>query len=77
MSVTIEELVQQARQLPPEERARLADILLESLQEVPSAEIEAAWDREIEARIAAYERGESKTYPAEEVFAEAGRLSQD
>jgi putative addiction module component (TIGR02574 family) len=61
--------------LPPEERARLADALLGSLQEPPSAEIEVAWDREIEARVAAYERGEGKTYPAEEVFAEARRLA--
>jgi len=76
MSMTLAELEEHARQLPPEERARLADLLLESLQEAPSAEIEAAWDREIEARIAAHERGESKTYPAEEVFAEARRLTQ-
>jgi putative addiction module component (TIGR02574 family) len=42
--------------------------------EAPSPEIEAAWDREIARRIAAYERGESKTYPADEVFAEARRM---
>ena len=76
MSMTLAELEEHARRLPPEERARLADLLLESLHEVPSAEIEAAWDREIEARIAAHERGEGKTYPAEEVFAEARRLTQ-
>jgi len=76
MSMTLAELEEQARRLPPEERARLADALLESLQEKPSADIEAAWDREIEARVAAYERGESKTYPAEEVFAEARRPAQ-
>jgi putative addiction module component (TIGR02574 family) len=76
MSMTLTELEEQARKLPPEERARLAEAMLVSLQEAPSVEIEAAWDREIEARIAAYERGESKTYPAEEVFAEARRLAQ-
>lgn len=76
MPMTLAELEEQARQLPPEERARLADLLLETLQETPSAEIEAAWDREIEARIAAYERGETKTYPADEVFAEARCLAQ-
>ncbi|TAK83497.1 MAG: hypothetical protein EPO20_17780 [Betaproteobacteria bacterium] len=31
-----------------EERARLAEVLLESLQGAPLAEIEAAWDREID-----------------------------
>lgn len=75
MSMTLAELEQQARRLPPEERARLADALLESLQETPSAEIEAAWDREIEACVAACERGESQTYPADEVFAETRRLA--
>ena len=76
MSMTLSELEEHARQLPPEERARLADLLLESLHGGPSAEIEAAWDREIEARVSAYERGESKTYPAEEVFAEARRIAR-
>ena len=76
MSMTLAELEEQARRLPPEERARLADVLLESLQEAPSAEIEAAWEREIEARVAAYERGESKTFAADEVFAETRRLAQ-
>jgi hypothetical protein len=45
--------------------------MLDSLQETPSAEIDAARDREIEARVAAYERGESATLAAEDVLAEA------
>jgi len=45
--------------------------------EASPSEIAAAWDREIEARIAAYERGECKTYSADEVFAEARRLIQE
>jgi putative addiction module component (TIGR02574 family) len=75
MPMTLAELEQHARQLPPEERARLADFLLESLFEGPSPEIAEAWDREVEARIAARERGESETYSAEEVFAEARRIA--
>ena len=38
-------------------------------------EIEEAWEHEIEQRVAAYDRGEGETYPAEEVFAEARSLS--
>ena len=41
------------------------------------AEVEAAWAVEIERRIAAYERGEMPTYPAEEVFAEARRILRE
>ena len=40
------------------------------------AEIEAAWDEEISAPVAAFDRGESQTYAAEDVFAEARRLAQ-
>jgi Putative addiction module component len=46
-------------------------------REASPSEIEAAWDREIEARIAAYERGETRTYPADAVFTEARRLIQE
>lgn len=76
MSDTLKELEQQAQALTPEERARLAEVLLESLQDAPVAEIEAAWDREIEQRVAAYDRGELQTFSAEDVFAEARRLAR-
>jgi len=76
MPVTLKELEQQARSLSPDERARLADVLLESLRDAPLAEIEATWDREIEQRVAAYDRGELETFSAESVFAEARRLAR-
>jgi putative addiction module component (TIGR02574 family) len=74
MPDTLKELEEQARALTAEERARLAEVLLESLQDAPIAEIEAAWDAEIEQRIAAYDRGELQTFWAEDVLAEARRL---
>lgn len=74
--MTLKELEIQAKSLPLEDRASLAETLLESLQETPILEIEAAWDQEIESRIAAYDRGELKTISAEEVFAEARRLAR-
>lgn len=76
MSDTLKELEQQARSLSPEERARLAEVLLKSHRDAPLAEIEAAWDREIEERAAAYDRGELPTFSAEDVFAEARRLAR-
>ena len=75
MSETVEELEQQARKLAAEDRARLVELLLESLHS-PISEIEAAWDQEIENRIAAFDRGEMPDYTAEDVFAEARRLSR-
>jgi putative addiction module component (TIGR02574 family) len=76
MSISLAEMEQQARMLSPDERARLAEVLLESLQETLLSEIEAEWQREIEARIAAYDRGEIQTYPAEGVFAEAKNIAR-
>ena len=65
----------QARTLPADERSRLVDLLLESLHESPLAEVEAAWAREIDPWVAAYERGEVETFAAEDVFAEARRIA--
>ena len=42
----------------------------------PLPEIEAAWDREIAERVAAYDRGEATVYAAEDVLAEARRLGR-
>ena len=76
MVASLKEIEQQARALAPEERAKLAEVLLESLQTPPLSDIEAEWAREIEDRIAAFDRGETTTYAAEDVFAEARRLSR-
>ncbi len=57
--------------LSPDERAHLAKVLLESLCDTQLSQIEDEWRREIERRVAAFERGELQTYSAEQVFAEA------
>jgi putative addiction module component (TIGR02574 family) len=76
MSDALEELEKKAKSLSAEERAKLAEVLLESLEGESLGEIEAAWDREIEERAAAYDRGELQTISAEDVFAEARRLAR-
>jgi len=76
MSDTLKELEAQARSLSPEERAQLAEMLLESLRDAPLAEIEKAWEVEIAERAAAYDRGELPIFSAEDVFAEARRLAR-
>lgn len=74
MSITLVEVEQQARMLSPDERARLAEVLLESLRDDSLRETETAWQREIEERVAAYDRGEVQTFSAVDVFAEAKRI---
>ena len=76
MSALLAVLEQQARTLSPEERAHLAEVLLEPLHDTSLFEIESQWQREIERRVAAYDRDEVQTYSAEDVFAEARRLIQ-
>lgn len=75
MSQTYADLEREARLLSAEERAQLADALLESLRGEKIAEIEAAWAAEIERRVSAYERGEATLVPAEDVFAKARKIA--
>lgn len=73
MSDLVDELARKARALSPEERVRLAEELLATVQEV-DPQVEAAWDEEIRRRIEEIDSGKAKLIPAEEVFAEVRRL---
>jgi putative addiction module component (TIGR02574 family) len=75
MTDQVTELAERGKSLSPEDRARLVDLLLVSLQEPATAEAEAAWEMEIDRRLDEYERGEVNSIPAEEVFAKARRIA--
>jgi putative addiction module component (TIGR02574 family) len=75
MSTLLDELSKKAQTLSVEERALLAQELLESVERDADPDVQTAWEVEIAGRIAKYERGESKLIPAEEVFAAARRLT--
>ena len=51
-------------------------MLLVSLHENPLAQIEAAWDEEVERRLAAYDGGEVQAIDGEEVLAKARALAR-
>lgn len=74
MSTLLDELSKKAQALALEERAQLAQELLESVERDCDPEAQAAWEAAIASRIAKYERGEARLVPAEEVFAAAKRL---
>ena len=76
MSALLEELSKKAKELALEERAQLAQELMESVDQESDPEVEAAWETEIASRIARYERGEAKLIPASDVFEAARRLTQ-
>ena len=63
--------------LPPEERAALAEQLLSSLDDDAQKQIDAAWVREGEQRVEAFNSGKSRSYPAEQVFRELGGGTSD
>jgi len=61
-------VVNDALSLPPKSRAKLAEKLLESLDDPRQKEIDRLWAEEAEGRIDAYERGALKAIPGKEVF---------
>ena len=69
MSAAVAAMLEQARRLSPEERAELARELLADLEESESPGWAAAWKAELARRHAAYEAGESKPLPWDEVRA--------
>lgn len=76
MSTLLDDLSKKAQTLTVEERAQLAQELLESIERDVDPDVQAAWEIEIADRIAKYERGEAKLVPAEQVFDAARRLTQ-
>lgn len=76
MNDQVKELAQRGLALSTEDRSRLVDLLLESLHESPTNEVEAAWAIEIERRLAAYDRGEIQSVAGDDVFAKARSLAR-
>jgi putative addiction module component (TIGR02574 family) len=75
MSDDVADLARLVRALPAADRARLVDLLLDSLDESPDLAVEEAWRKEIRRRIDAFERGGTELFDADEVMAEATRLA--
>jgi putative addiction module component (TIGR02574 family) len=76
MADTVADLVQRGRALPPDEREKLVEQLLESLNESAARQLDAAWSAEIKKRLAEYDSGAVEAIDAEDVFAKAARLAQ-
>jgi putative addiction module component (TIGR02574 family) len=74
MTDEVSELAQRGRALPPADRERLVDQLLESLDEPAASALDAAWEGEISRRLAEYDQGRVQAIDAEEVFAKARRI---
>ena len=74
MSGSLERLQAEALELPLGERARLAQRLIESLDEDAAedpAAVERAWEEEIRRRLEEHRAGKVAPVPAADVFARA------
>lgn len=70
MSLSAKDVFSDALALPLSERAALVEVLMDSFPKEEQAAITRAWRDEIRRRLEAYDRGEIRAIPAEEVFAE-------
>lgn len=72
MKATLEKVAKEALSLSATDRAALTQILIQALDsESPEnpAQVEEAWQAEVERRVEEITSGRIKTIPAEEVFA--------
>lgn len=76
MTRVVEELYEKASELPPEDRAELAGMLLESIDDAAEEGVAEAWAAEIEKRMADYRAGRVRTIPWSEVRARLHRADR-
>ena len=74
--ITVNKILQEAKNLPDDQRLSLAHQLLMLGEPQFSEDIENNWDIEIRDRIARYDRGEIQTRSAKDVFADIDRKLQ-
>ncbi len=71
LSMSIEELEAAALKLQPKDRARLAERLLDSLEQLSAEENARLWAEEAQRRSDAMDAGASPSRAAEDVFRDA------
>ncbi|MEA3348770.1 MAG: addiction module antitoxin RelB [Pseudomonadota bacterium] len=70
---SINHIIQEAAQLPEDQRFTLVNRILTLSEPLISDDIVCAWNLEIRDRIDRYDRGETCSRPAGEVFSELDR----
>ena len=73
MRTSVEQLAKQAMALPTESRARLADLLVESLDAGELGRIDRLWTAEAKRRRDEVRAGRVKTIPGEEALRKVRR----
>lgn len=70
---SINQILEDAIHLPEDQRLTLANRLLMLSEPHATEEVRHAWDTAIKDRIARYDRGETGSRPAREVFSDLDR----
>lgn len=70
METNLNDLFQQAAQLSERDRATLAGLLIETLDPMSEPDVEAAWSKEIERRLAEIDSGTVELIAWEDIRAE-------
>ncbi len=73
MTTATQTILKEALRLTPGERAELVEGLLHSFDVRPDASVDAAWAKEAESRIDAYESGQLSSDSAANVFSRIAR----
>jgi putative addiction module component (TIGR02574 family) len=73
MAATLDTPEKQVLTLPPSSRVRLAERILESVDDFTDPSIARAWEAEIGRRVKEIREGKAKPIPAEEAMANARR----
>ena len=71
--MTLRVLEKEILELPPRSRVRLAERIIESIDDYADAETEAAWSDEVERRVKEIGSGTEQGIPAEQVMKNARR----
>ncbi len=74
MSMTLQQIVSEARQLPRDQLSELFDLLLVESFAQPDPETDAAWRVETRNRVAEIQSGQIKGIPSEQVMAELRQI---
>jgi putative addiction module component (TIGR02574 family) len=67
MEQSSQSILDQALKLPVNERAEVAEQLIQSLDPQANSEVESAWQQEIQQRLSEIDSGVARTIPWEEV----------
>lgn len=74
VTAALKKITDDLLKLPAEDRMSVADALIASVPELEDVPLHEAWEKELDKRIDAYERGEAETLSSDESHARALRM---